>query len=79
MSRGGRLVGERRVQRQFVAERLLFAAVGKPVVNPDLGHQVGAQTRKLGGGHAPLETLGPEGGGGRALERGETTPPLALF
>lgn len=75
MSRGGRLVGERRVQSQFVTEGLLFAAVGEPVVHPDLGDQVGAQTRKLGGGHPPLETLRSEGGRGRALERGKI-PPL---
>lgn len=47
-----------------MAEGLLFAAVGKPIVHPDLCDQIRAQTSKLGGGHSPLETLCP--GGGRA-------------
>lgn len=57
--RGGWLAAKGRVQRQFVSEGLLFAAVGEPVVDPDLGDQVGAQTGQLGGRHPPLETLGP--------------------
>ncbi len=59
---GGRLVGKRCVESQFVTEGLLFAAVGEPVVHPDLSNQVGAQASKLGGRHTPLDTLCPEGG-----------------
>lgn len=59
--RGGRLVGKRCVESQFVTEGLLFAPVGKPVVHPDLSNQVGAQASKLGGRHPPLDTLCPEG------------------
>lgn len=60
--RGGGLVGKRCVQSQFVTEGLFFAAVGEPVVHPDLSNQVGAQACKLGGRHPPLDTLCPEGG-----------------
>lgn len=45
--RGGRLVGERCVESQLVTEGLLFAAVGEPVVHPDLSNQVGAQASEL--------------------------------
>lgn len=68
--RGGRLVGKRCVESQFVTEGLLFAAVGEPVVHADLGYQVGAQAGKLGGRHPPLMTLCPEGG--RAQRHGFT-------
>ena len=59
---GGRLVGERCVESQFVAKGLLFAAVCKPVVHSDLGDQVRAQAGKLRGRHPPLMALCPEGG-----------------
>lgn len=46
-----------------MTKRLLFAAVGEPVIHPDLRYQVGTKASELGGGHAPLDTLRPEGGG----------------
>ena len=58
----GRLGGVRRVESQFVSEGLLFAAVGEPVVHPDLSDQVGAEAGELRGRHPPLDTLRPEGG-----------------
>lgn len=56
------MVGERRIKGQFVAEGLLFTAVGKPVVNSHFSDEVGAQASELGRRHPPLKTLCPETG-----------------
>lgn len=53
------LAAIRCVKSQLVAESLLFASIGKPVVHSHLCHQVRSQSRQLGGGNPPLKALSP--------------------
>lgn len=57
-----RLAAERHVKRELVAEGLLLATVGKPVINSHFRHEVRAQACELGRGHTTLQTLCPAGG-----------------
>lgn len=65
-----RLVGAVGIHGQLLPERFLFPAVGKPVVDANLGDQVGAQAVGFGGGDASLQTFRPENGEGGDGERG---------
>lgn len=57
-----RLVGAVGVHGQLLPECFLFPTVCKPVVDTDLGDQVGAQAMGFGRGDASLQTFCPENG-----------------
>lgn len=49
------------VHGQLLPEGLLFAPVGKPVIDSHFGDQIRAEALSFGGGDASLNTLGSVG------------------